>query len=267
VTVVDRNGRGTARIEEELDAILDAQIAKWGLTESEKKVLLSRITFSSRREDLAEVPVVIEAIPDLLDAKREIMAQLGEICLPETIFATNTSTLSITEIASASGRSDRVIGMHFMYPATWSPIVEVVRGMDTSEATLEQAKVVARRLGKEIIEVFESPGYVTTRAILPMLNEAMYLVMEGVASAEDVDKALRLGYQFKMGPLEYCDRIGLDKVLNWMEHLFREMGDVKYRPCPLLRKLVRSGRLGRRTGQGFFTYEDDRRSDQGGMWR
>ena len=120
---------------------------------------------------------------------------------------------------------------------------------------------------KEIIEGFESPGYVTTRAILPMLNEAMYLVMEGVASAEDVDKALRLGYQFKMGPLEYCDRIGLDKVLNWMEHLFREMGDVKYRPCPLLRKLVRSGRLGRRTGQGFFTYEDDRRSDQGGMWR
>jgi 3-hydroxybutyryl-CoA dehydrogenase len=187
------------------------------------------------------------------------MRRLGETCHRDRIFITNTSTLSITEIAAASLRPDRVVGMHFMHPVTRSPIVEVIRGAETSDATYATAMALARALDKTVIQVFEYPGYVVTRAVIPILNEAMHIVMEGVASAEDVDLALRLGYEFKIGPLEYCDRVGLDKVLGWMDHLWRELGDMKYRPCPLLRKLVRAGHLGRKSGRGFFRWVDNER--------
>jgi len=206
---------------------------------------------------------VIETVTEDLARKQEVMRRLGAACPPDRIFITNTSTLSITEIASASGRPDRVVGMHFMYPVPRSPIVEVVRGAETSNATFATALELARALDKQVIEVFESPGYVATRAMIPFLNEAMHIVLEGVASAADVDRAMRLGYQFKMGPLEYADRVGLDKVLGWMDHLWRELGDFKYRPCPLLRKHVRAGHLGRKSGRGFFEWANGERVDPG----
>jgi 3-hydroxybutyryl-CoA dehydrogenase len=238
---------------------LDEELRKWGITASEKKVILGRIGFVSDVNLLAAADMIIETVTEDLEAKKRVMAELGGICPPGVIFITNTSTLSITEIAAASGRADRVIGLHFLPPVSRNPIVEVVRGIETSKETYATAMELAKVLDKTAIEVFEYPGFVATRSIVPLLNEAMFIVMEGVASAEDVDLALKLGYQFQMGPLEYCDRIGLDKVMAWMEHLFRELGDVKYRPCPLLRKLVRAGHLGRGTGRGFFAWEGRQR--------
>jgi 3-hydroxybutyryl-CoA dehydrogenase len=243
----------------ELVASLDAELRKWGITASEKKVILSRIEFVSDATLLAGADMIIETVTEDLEAKKRVMGELGAICPPDRIFITNTSTLSITEIAAGSGRPDKVIGVHFLPPVNRNPIVEVVRGIETSKETYDAAMELVKALDKTPIEVFEYPGFVATRSIVPLLNEAMYIVMEGVASAENVDLALKLGYQFQMGPLEYCDRIGLDKVMGWMEHLFRELGDVKYRPCPLLRKLVRAGHLGRATGRGFFAWEGRQR--------
>ncbi len=244
---------------EHLVASLDEELRKWGITASEAKVILSRIRFTADIAALAEADMLIEAVTEDLETKKRVMEALGRTCPEDRVFLTNTSTLSITEIAAASGRPDRVLGVHFLPPVSRNPIVEVVRGIETSDATYATAMELVRALDKTPIEVFEYPGYVATRAIVPLLNEAMHIVLEGVASAEDVDTALRLGYQFQMGPLEYCDRVGLDKIMAWMEHLFHELGDVKYRPCPLLRKLVRAGHLGRRTGRGFFAWEGPRR--------
>jgi 3-hydroxybutyryl-CoA dehydrogenase len=259
VVVLEQSDALAAAARDELDASLDAEIAKWGITAAERRALLARVRFTATLDDLADADMVIETVTEDLARKQEVMRRLGAACPPDRIFITNTSTLSITEIASASGRPDRVVGMHFMYPVPQSPIVEVVRGAETSDAAFATALELARALNKTVIEVFESPGYVVTRAMIPFLNEAMYLVLEGVASAGNVDRAIRLGYQFKMGPLEYADRVGLDKVLGWMEHLWRELGDFKYRPCPLLRKHVRAGHLGRKTGRGFFQWENGER--------
>jgi 3-hydroxybutyryl-CoA dehydrogenase len=259
VHVVEVSEERARACEGALAATLDRELAKWGITPSEKKAILTRVHFGAQLEKLAAVDMVIETVTEDLDVKKTVMAGLDRICPADRIFITNTSTLSITEIATASGRPDRVIGMHFVPPVSRSPIVEVVRGTETSNATYASAMELARILGKTAIEVFEYPGYVVTRAILPFLNEAMHLVMEGVASVEDVDKAIRLSYEFKIGPLEYADRVGLDVVLGWMEHLFHELGDFKYRPCPLLRKLVRAGHLGRKSGRGFHTYRGGER--------
>jgi 3-hydroxybutyryl-CoA dehydrogenase len=247
-----------------LEETLDAELAKWGLTLSEKKALLSRVRFGADPAALADADLAIESVNEDLERKTAVVRMLGERLAPERIIVTHTSTLSITEIAAASGRPTRVIGMHFMYPVPKSPIVEIVRGRETSDATLSTARGLAEALGKSPIEVFEYPGYVVTRAMIPFLNEAMHIVMEGVATAGDVDRALSLGYDFKMGPLEYSDRVGLDKVLGWMEHLFRELGELKYRPCPLLRQLVRAGHLGRKSGRGFFLWAQGERAGVAG---
>lgn len=264
VVVLEVSEERAALARQELAASLDDELRKWGITASEKKVILSRVEFAHEHERAAACDLVIETVQEDLEAKKRVMWELGQLCPPELVFVTNTSTLSISEIANASGRPDRVVGMHFMHPVTRSPIVEVVRGNETSDATFARAKALAAALDKQVIEVFEYPGYVVTRAMVPFLNEAMHIVMEGVASADDVDRAIRLGYEFKLGPLEYADRMGLDRVLGWMEHLFEELGDFKYRPCPLLRKLVRAGHLGRRTGRGFFVYENGERVRAGG---
>jgi 3-hydroxybutyryl-CoA dehydrogenase len=248
-----------AQSRKDLEASLDHELAKWGITVSEKKVILSRVTFSSTLSDLAATDLIVESVNEQLEAKKDVMRELGAICPAERIFITNTSTLSITEIAAASGRPDRVVGMHFLYPVTRSPIVEVVRAAETSDATYQSALELCRVLGKVALQVFEYPGYVVTRSLVPFLNEAMHIVLEGVATAEDVDTAFSLGFEFRMGPLEYADRVGLDKVQGWMDHLWRELGDAKYRPCPLLRKLVRAGHLGRKSGRGFFRWEDGER--------
>jgi 3-hydroxybutyryl-CoA dehydrogenase len=263
VVVVEVSPEKAERAREELVAALDRELEKWGITASEKKVVLARVRFTADLGELAAAEAVVEMVTEDLGVKRRVMKQLGELCPPDSIFVTNTSTLSVTEIAAASGRPDRVLGMHFMRPITRTPVVEMVRGTATSDATYEQALALARALDKTPVRVAEPPAYVVTRVILPLLNEAMQVVQEGVASAEDVDLALRLAHDFRVGPLEYADRIGLDKVLGWMEHLQRELGD-KYAPCLLLRELVEAGRLGCRTGRGFFVYEGRRRAPAGG---
>lgn len=236
---------------------LDRDIAKWRRTESEKRAVLARIKTVEALPALEAAQLVVEAVPEDLALKAAIFQELDQACPPEDILATNTSTLSVTEIAALTKRPDRVIGLHFLHPVPKVPLVEVVRGLATSDETYRSSLEFVRLLGKTGIEVFEYPGYVTTRVMLPFLNEAMHVVMEGVASAEAVDTSMKLGYGLPVGPLQLADRMGLDEVMRWMQYLFDELGDVKYRPCPLLRKMIRAGHLGVKSGRGFFAYDED----------
>ncbi|MCX7011288.1 MAG: 3-hydroxyacyl-CoA dehydrogenase NAD-binding domain-containing protein [Candidatus Sumerlaeota bacterium] len=238
-----------------LGAELDHEIERWGLTKGEKTVILSRVQATTNTDDLATASVLIEAIRDHLDLKQAVFASLDRRMPPAMVFVTNTSSLSITELAQATTRPDRFVGMHFAMPVQKRPLVEIVRGLKTSDQTVALVRELAGLMGKTAVEVFEYPGFLTTRLILPYLNEAMHIVLEGVASAEDVDTAMKLAYDFPIGPLAMADKMGLDEVMLWMEHLFHELGELKYRPCPLLRKMVRAGRLGVKTGEGFFRYD------------
>ena len=243
----------------ELNEKLDQQINRWSITESDKRAILARIEGTTNLDQIEECDLVIEAIPEIIERKKQLFSTLDEVSPPDTIFVTNTSTLSITEIAAATDREDQVIGMHFLNPVPRIPLVEIVRGLKTSDKTFHHVERFAEMLDKTAVEVFEYPGYVTTRVILPLLNEAMYVVMEGVASAEGVETAMKLGFNFEEGPLSLADKMGLDEVLFWMETLFRELGDQKYRPCPILKKLVHAGRLGKKAGHGFFRYDENGR--------
>ena len=234
---------------------LDREMSRWTLTEPEKEAISRRIRIGFELNDAANADLTIETVTEDFELKCRVFARLDEVCGEGIIFITNTSTLSISELAAATKRPDRVVGLHFLNPAARTAVVEVIRGLATSDPTVAAVKAFAKQLGKTPIEVFEYPGYVTTRVMLPMINEAIHVVMEGVASAQDVDTAMKLGYNLETGPLALADRMGLDEVMNWMEHLFHELGDLKYRPCPLLRKMVRAGRLGVKSGEGFFKYE------------
>ncbi len=232
----------------------DYEISRWALTEGDKRALMKRIGVTASLQDLAGLPVLIEAIPEDLSLKVGLFKELSRLNPPTTFFVTNTSTLSITAMAEHIAHPQRFIGAHFLNPVTRVKLVELIRGLQTSGETYQQVREFLIRLGKTPIEVYEYPGYVTTRVILPMINEAMHVVMEGVASAEDVDIAMKLGYNMEVGPLALADRMGLDEVMKWMDYLFRELGDLKYRPCPVLRKKVREGDLGVKTGRGFFEH-------------
>jgi len=239
-----------------LEGLLDREIGRWGMTQSEKKAVLSRIEFSSDITLSQGADLVIETISEDFEAKQALLFELDRLHAPEVPIIVNTSTLSITELASGLAHPQRILGMHFLYPVTTTPVVEIVRGQVTRDDAFDQASAFARLLGKVPIAVFESPGFVTTRVVLPLINEAIHTVMEGVASAAEVDLAIKLGYEFRTGPLEWADRVGLHKILTWLEHLFHETGEPRFRPCPLLRKLVRAGHTGARAGQGFFTYSE-----------
>jgi 3-hydroxybutyryl-CoA dehydrogenase len=208
----------------------------------------------SLKEAVSGAQVVIEAIIEKMDAKKALFSELDGICPPDVVFASNTSSLSITEMAGATKRADRVVGMHFFNPAPVMKLIEVIRGSETSDETTAFAKAFSVKLGKDPVEVKESPGFVVNRLLVPMMNEAFNLLMEGVASPQDIDKAMKLGTNMPMGPFELADYTGLDIGLDVMEVLFRETGDPKFRPSPLLRKYVRAGRLGRKTGRGVYNY-------------
>ena len=256
VLVRDRSREEADRGVREIAEALDRDIAKWRRTESEKRAALARIRAVGSIGELEAADLVVESIPDQMDLKAQLFEELDRVCPPEDVLATNTSTLSVTEIAARTRRPDRIIGLHFIHPVPTVPLVEVVRGLATSDQTFGTAQELVRLLGKTGVEVYEYPGYVTTRVMLPFLNEAMHVVMEGVATAEAVDTSMRLGYGFPVGPLALADRMGLDEVMRWMQHLFEELGDLKYRPCPLLRKMIRAGHLGVKSGKGFFEYDE-----------
>lgn len=243
--------RGIAGIE----SGLDRSIRRWALTEAEKKVILSRIHPVLRTADAEDPDFAIEAVPEDLALKKTIFTAFDKHFGERTILVTSTSTLSITDLADATGRPDRIVGMHFLYPVPYAEMVEVVEALKTSEKTLRYAKALAARMKKRIIEVHEYPGFITTRVMIPFINEAAYALMEGVATASDIDEAIKLGFGFPMGPLELADTIGLDDLMRMMESMFRELGDFKYKPCPIIRRLVRARRLGKKTGAGFLTYE------------
>jgi 3-hydroxybutyryl-CoA dehydrogenase len=242
---------------EGLSRAMDLEIKRWGKTASEKRAVMSRVKGSINIADLKKCDIIVEAVDEKFELKKHIIDAVYAVCKEEAVFISNTATLSLSKLAESVKRPDRVIGMHFLNPVPVVPLVEIIRAMKTSNETFQLVKAFAVRIGKTPVEVFEYPGFVTTRVILPMLNEAMHALMEGIATAEDIDTAISLGYGMQNGPLEMADAMGLDEVLMWMETLFHDLGEPRYRPCPLLRRMVREGKLGKKMGEGFFKYNDN----------
>ena len=246
-----------AQLEKALATIgknMDRQIKKGALAEADKDASLGRITTASTLEAAAGADLVVEAATENADLKFEMFEKLDGLVPDGVILASNTSSISITEIAARTKRPDKVIGMHFMNPVPMMALVEIIRGLGTSDETTKSVMATAEALGKTPVEVNDFPGFVANRILMPMINEAAYCVMEGVATPEAVDTVMKLGAAHPMGPLTLADLIGLDVCLSILDVMHKGLGDTKYRPCPLLRKMVAAGRLGRKSGQGFYEY-------------
>lgn len=256
VILYGRTGAELESTRQYLDMALQRAVDHWALTESEARVIMARFHFTTEIAQMAQADIAIEALISDLEDHRQMLRTLDQVCRKDVILMSNTSTLSITELAAATYRPGRVIGCHFLTPMTKTKVVEIVRGLKTTDETVTEVKELMTLVDRVGIEVYESTGYVTTRLIIPMINEACNLLMERIASAEDIDTAMRLGYEMARGPLETADRIGLDTVLTACERLWAEYGDLKFRPAPILRQLVRAGLLGVETGQGFFHYNE-----------
>jgi len=233
---------------------LDRIVKKGTLTAPDREAILARIKGTTRAAELSGVGLVVEAILEDAAAKKSLFATLDGILPQDAVLASNTSSISITELAAATKRADRVIGMHFMNPVPVMQLVEIIRGLATSDATYASVKQWTEDLGKTPVEVHDYPGFVSNRVLMPMINEAVYCLMEGVATREAIDSVMKLGMNHPLGPLALADLIGLDVCLNIMNVLHDGFGDSKYRPCPLLRKMVAAGRLGRKSGAGFYEY-------------
>ncbi len=242
--------RGIKGIEKNLTKMVD----RGKLDAAAKDATMAKITGTVDMAAAKDCDLIIEAALEVMDIKKSIFKELDELCKPECILASNTSALSITEIAAATNRADKVIGMHFFNPVPAMKLVEIIRGANTSQATFDAIKDLSTKMGKAPVEINEAPGFVVNRLLIPMLNEGMYAVMEGVANPADVDTSMKFGAGHPMGPLALADMIGLDICLKIMETLYKEFGDPKYRPCPLLVKMVRAGKLGQKSGEGFFVY-------------
>lgn len=243
--------KGLATIAKSLDRL----IAKDKLTEAGKTAALGRIKGSVSYDDLKGAQLVIEAATENHELKNRILKQLGELLPPQAIIATNTSSISITQLAAVTGRADKFVGMHFFNPVSMMALVEVIRGLQTSDATHDAVKALAAELGKSPITVKNAPGFVVNRLLIPMINEAFFVLAEGLATPEDIDAGMKLGCNHPIGPLALADMVGLDVCLAVMEVFLQEFGDSKYRPCPLLREYVAAGRLGRKTGAGVYSYD------------
>ncbi|RRD56185.1 3-hydroxybutyryl-CoA dehydrogenase [Comamonadaceae bacterium OH2545_COT-014] len=233
---------------------LDRLIAKDKMSEADKTAALGRIKGSTNYDDLKGAQLVIEAATENHELKNKILKQLGDLLPPEVIIATNTSSISITQLAAVTGRPDKFVGMHFFNPVPMMALVEIIRGLQTSDATHDTVKALAETLGKSPITVKNAPGFVVNRILVPMINEAFFVLAEGLATPEDIDTGMKLGCNHPIGPLALADMIGLDVCLAVMEVYLEEFGDSKYRPCPLLREYVAAGRLGRKSGRGVYDY-------------
>ncbi len=247
--LVDRGIRGIGRQ-------LDRMIERGRFQPDERDRVLRRVRGSANLEDLAGADFVVEAVVESEEVKINLLQKLDKICGPEVILASNTSSISITRMGARTARADRVIGMHFMNPVPAMKLVEIIRGLATSEETFVTTRALAEELGKSTMTAQDFPGFIVNRVLLPMINEAIYTLYEGVGGVLDIDKAMKLGTNQPMGPLELADLIGLDTCLAIMEVMQRVLGDDKYRPCPLLKKYVDAGYLGRKSGRGFYKYDE-----------
>ncbi len=265
VILVDHSEEKLKKGLQKVEASLDAEIARWGLTSGEKRAIMSRIKGSTDIREAAKGWLVIETLKETLDVKRQLFKELDATCKPATIIASNSATISITEIASECKYPERTIAMHFQSPIPKVPLVEISRGLRTSEETFEAAVRFAKMINKTVVSVYDCPGFITTRIILPMINQAVKVLEEGIASCEQIDTAMKLGFGLNAGPLTLADKIGIDTVVFYLENLYKETFDQSYLPAKLLKKLVRAGYKGIKTTKGFYRYGNDglRLSDSG----
>ena len=254
VTMQDISDEQVAKGIKGITKSLERLAARDKISSTDQSSALARIEGTTTLDDLAECDVVIEAATENMDLKIAVFAQLDALCKSDTILASNTSSLSITRLAAATRRPDRVIGLHFFNPVPIMKLVEIVRALQTSDETFTEMDTLTRQLGKEPVSVQDSPGFVVNRMLVPMINEAIFVLHEGLASAEEIDTAMKLGANHPIGPLALADMIGIDVCLFVMEILHNDFADSKFRPCPLLKKMVNAGYLGRKSGRGFFAY-------------